>query len=80
MGVLAMAQEKSGGMVSFPCRRFQKGCWSEIEDDVAPETSIILNFPGLPPRRLWAYPEELDLLALGRAAAARMRRFHDLGR
>jgi FdhD protein len=56
------------GMVSFPCRRFQKGSWNEIKDDVAPETPLTLHFPGLAPKRLWAYPEELDLLALGHAA------------
>jgi len=63
-----MAESKPGGMVSFACRRFQKGCWNDIEDDVAPETALILHFPGRPAQRLWAYPEELDLLALGHAA------------
>jgi FdhD protein len=63
-----MAENNPGGMVSFACRRFQHGCWNEIADDVAPETALILHFPGLVPRRLWAYPEELDLLALGHAA------------
>ncbi|MBF0482484.1 MAG: formate dehydrogenase accessory sulfurtransferase FdhD [Desulfovibrionaceae bacterium] len=63
-----MADENPGAVAAFACRRFQHGCWRDIEDDVAPETALILHFPGLPPKRLWAYPEELDLLALGHAA------------
>jgi FdhD protein len=63
-----MAEKKSCGLVSFPCRRFQKGDWNDIEDDVAPETALTIHFPGMAPQRLWAYPEELDLLALGHAA------------
>jgi len=59
--------ETSSGLVRIPCRQYRHTAWKDLEDWVTPETSLEVHWPGIPPRSLWAYPFELDRLAVGHA-------------
>ncbi|MCA1945861.1 MAG: formate dehydrogenase accessory sulfurtransferase FdhD [Desulfovibrio sp.] len=52
----------------LPCRRFQDGHWTAMEDLVAPETPVTLRWAGSREAiRLSAYAVDLPTLALGHA-------------
>lgn len=55
------------GLATVGCRRFEKGEWRDFTDTVTPEVSIALLWPGAEPVNLWAYPDDLETLALGHA-------------
>lgn len=64
-----MDAARDGSLVSVPCGRFQGGRWLEsFQDVVTQEVSLILNWPGVPEKTLWAFPQGLDDLALGHAS------------
>jgi len=53
-------------ITTYPCRRFHDNAWVEIEDTIPQETRINLAWPGKQ-TTLWAFPRDLDMLALGHA-------------
>jgi FdhD protein len=58
-------QEHRFGLVQAPCFQYRHNEWNALEDWVTPEIPITLHWPGRDPRPLWAYPAELDRLAVG---------------
>ncbi len=56
------------GPEQFACRQFKDEKWRVIEDDVSPEVRVHIIRLEDPGASLWAYPYELEALALGHAA------------
>lgn len=56
------------GLTTAPISRRQDGQWREMDDTVAPEVRVNLLWPAQKPVKLWAFPKDLDELALGFAA------------
>ncbi|MDY6850518.1 MAG: formate dehydrogenase accessory sulfurtransferase FdhD [Thermodesulfobacteriota bacterium] len=55
------------GLVQMDCRRYEDGSWRNLTDLIAPEVRVKLHWPGLDQRELWAFPDDLEFLALGHA-------------
>jgi len=60
-------QDNLEDLVKVSCRQFKNGVWRDIEDWVGPEASVSIFWPGSSPVRLWAFPRELEDLAVGHA-------------
>ncbi|WP_027186369.1 formate dehydrogenase accessory sulfurtransferase FdhD [Desulfovibrio inopinatus] len=56
------------GPQQFICRQFKNGAWRSIEDDISPEIRVRIIRLEEPGAELWAYPHDLEALALGHAA------------
>lgn len=75
MGFLGMAPGENrhmdladrDGLVQTDCRRYEDGSFRDFTDMVALEAQVKLHWPGLDQKELWAFPQGLDLLALGHA-------------
>jgi FdhD protein len=55
------------GLTAAPIKRRQDGKWRDMDDTVAPEVRVTLFWPVREPAGLWAFPKDLDELALGHA-------------
>jgi FdhD protein len=53
------------GLTEAPIKRRQEGAWRDMGDTIAPEVRVSLYWPGREPAKLWAFPKDLDELALG---------------
>ncbi len=52
---------------SVTCRRYEDGAWKDFEDQVAPESTITLRWPGMEPILLSGYAMDMEPLVLGDA-------------
>lgn len=62
-----MDHKPDENIVSMAFRQFKGGAWRDFEDVVSREEVIALAVAGQKPRFLWAYPHDLETLALGHA-------------
>jgi len=62
-----MTNKPDENLVKFACRQFKDGAWRDFEDVVSREEIIAVAVAGQKPRFLWAYPHDLETLALGHA-------------
>ncbi len=60
-----MSSKPAENLVRLPFRQFKDGAWRDFEDVVSREEVIAVVVAGQKPRFLWAYPHDLETLALG---------------
>lgn len=53
------------GLTEALIKRRQDKKWRDMGDTIAPEVRVALYWPGREPAKLWAFPKDLDELALG---------------
>lgn len=62
-----MTSKPAENLVQVACRQYKDGAWRDFEDVVSREEVIAVAVTGQQPRFLWAYPYDLETLALGHA-------------
>ncbi|EGJ50130.1 formate dehydrogenase accessory sulfurtransferase FdhD [Desulfocurvibacter africanus] len=60
-----MTANPAENLVQVACRQFKDGAWRDFEDVVSREEIMAVAVAGQQPRFLWAYPHDLETLALG---------------
>ena len=64
---MGLGEKGSPGLAKVRCTRFKDGAFADFEDLVSPEHEVALHWPDRDPVRLWAFPHQLEELALGHA-------------